>query len=396
MIATSTTPVEATATVVCLTAAVVLLGLERLPSVRARARGVGIVLAGVLVAMAFQPFQPEDMGDYKDFAAGFLSYFGSSVRFQYPLGSGIVHLFYVLAGRGAHGPADAFYGLALLASAVFVLCLGALAASRRFAPSVLRYVAIVLAAGPTLLLFGYHEFGYLPLALIASAVPLALVGLEEDRPLYLVVGAAALGVGTALHGFGLVAVVFVVIVTLVHERRDVQRLTVRLAQVVGAATFGWLVWLPVFLIGLGWDVLAGHSSARPIRPLFHTKVVASEHRFDYAVLSHYGLRDIFLEFVILGVFASAVIVLLPRTRLRQAVLVGTIPIVLFVVFFWPIQGLGNDTDFLGSAFPPLYAVGWLGSRSTRLSRALVAAAAVGQVALLYVVHGHTYVHSQDF
>jgi hypothetical protein len=209
-----------------------------------------------------------------------------------------------------------------------------------------------------------------------------------------VAGAAALGVGAALHGFGLVAVAFLVVVTVAYEWGDVPKLTTRLAQVVGAASFGWLVWIPVYLVGLGWSVVADHAAVRPIRPLFHT--IRAEHSYDYAVFSHIGLRDIFFEFVILGVLASAVVFLLPPDRLRQAIVVATVPIVLFVIFFWPVQGLGNDTDNLGAIFPALYGVAWLTSRFGRLSSILVAALAVGQLALVYVVHGTEFVHARDF
>jgi hypothetical protein len=33
------------------------------------------------------------------------------------------------------------------------------------------------------------------------------------------------------------------------------------------------------------------------------------------------------------------------------VVLAAIPVVLFVAVFWPVQGLGEDTDFLASAFP---------------------------------------------
>jgi hypothetical protein len=257
-------------------------------------------------------------------------------------------------------------------------------------------LAIALAAPPTLLVFGYHEFGYLPDAFMVWGIPLALVGLEEERGTLLVAGAAALGVGAALHGFGLAAIAFLIIVTLVYTWGDLRRLATRLAQVVGAASFGWLIWLPIYLIGLGWKIASSDSSKRPLRPLFHTIRAASEHRYDYAVFSHTGLRDIFFEFVILGVFASVIVFWLPRTRLWWAVVIATIPMILFVILYWPVQGLGNDTDFLGAAFPALYGVGWLTARSRRLPLVLVGALAVGQLALLFVVHGLRFVHGQDF
>ena len=398
MIAASSASLAAAAAV-SLGGAVALLALERLGSRRRCVIGTLVVLAAVLTAMLLEPFHPALMGDYRDFVQSrqaFVGYFGTTMRFQYHLGGAIVRAVDAALGRTAHSPVEAFDVLAGLASVVFIMGLAILAKFKGFSRPVLRYLAIVLAAPPTLLFFGYHEFGYLPDALMVWAIPLALVGLEEERGGLVVAGAAALGVGAALHGFGLVAVGFLGLVTLVYERQDGRQLAVRIAQVAGAAMVGWLAWLPVYFIGFGWTVVSDHADFRPIRPLFHTHAVASAHRFDYAVFSHIGLRDIFFEFVILGVFAAALVLLLPRGRLWEAVVVATVPAVLFVIFFWPIQGLGNDTDFLGSAFPALYGVGWLAARSRRAPAVLVAALAVGQLALLHVVRSILFIHGQDF
>jgi hypothetical protein len=391
--------VTAFAAAAAVTGSLALLVVERAESRRARMLGTWLVLAGVLAVMLAQPFRPSHMGDYADFVPdrhAFLSHFGSSVQFQFQLGGALVHGLDAAFGRTPHSPAQAFDTLARLASFVSVLGLGAFAAWRGYSRRVLRYVAVVLAAPPVLLLFGYHEFGQLPEAMIVWALPLALAGLEEGNAAAVVLGSSALGVGAALHGFGLLAVAFLVFVVAGLYHADADLLVVRLAQVGGAAVTGWLVWIPVYVVGLSWSVVPGHAGARPIRPLFHTRVVASEHRYDYAILSSTGLRDILFEFVILGVVASAVIVGAERGPLWAPVVAATVPLALFVVFFWPIQGLGNDTDFLGSAFPALYGVGWLAARSRRRSLVLAAALVVGQAAMLYVVHGTQFVHAQDF
>jgi hypothetical protein len=389
----------AIASAVSIASALVLWCLAGLSASRTRAIGLVVVLGMTAAAMMAQPFKPARMGDYHDFVqsrGAFESYVGTTVHFQYQLAGTIVYGLDAVFGRTTHSPVKAFDMLARLASFVFVAGLALLALQRRFSARVVRYVAIVLAAPATLLLFGYHEFGYLPDALGVSALPLALIGLEEERNAFVIAGATLLGVGAALHGFGLVAVAFLLLVTLAWEFGEPRRLGTRLAQVIGGAAFGWLVWLALYLVVLGWQVIPDHADFLPIRPLLHTRAVPTVHRYDYAIFSHLGLRDIFFEFVILGVFASAVILFLPGGRLWRAVVAATVPMILFVVFFWPVQGLGNDTDFLGSAFPALYAVGWLTSQSRRGSLVLIAALALGQLALLHVVHGTGFVHAQDF
>src|SRR5207245_915744 len=140
------------------------------------------------------------------------------------------------------------------------------------------------------------------------------------------------------------------------ERKAPRRMLSRLVQIVGGVTFGWLSWLALYFVVLNWSVRPGHADLLPLRPLFHTYPARSLDRYDYAVFSRTGLRDIFFEFVILGVFVSAFVLFAMRGgRLWEAVAVATAPVVLFVIFFWPVQGLGNDTDFLGSAFPSFYA-----------------------------------------
>jgi hypothetical protein len=51
-----------------------------------------------------------------------------------------------------------------------------------------------------------------------------------------------------------------------------------------------------------------------------------------------------------------------RGPAQQALLIATVPVLIFVVWFWPVQGIGNDSDFLGSAFPATYAGAWLIAR----------------------------------
>lgn len=386
---------------VAVAAAVCLVLLAELRESRRRIVGPCLVLLGVLGVMMWQPFQrqPGDMGDYGDFVESkhaFRQHF-EKLQFQFHLGAAMVRGLDAAFGRTAHSPAQAFDTLARLASVAFVLGLLWLLYEHGFSTRVLRYCAIAVVAPATLLLFGYHEFGYLPEAFFAVAIPLAIIGLERRRDSFVIAAAVLLGVGAALHGFGLVAVLFLALVALAWEYPRRRLMATRLAQVAGGVVFGWLSWLALYFIVFNWTVVAGHANEQPLRPLFHTTRSAGYHRFDYAIFSGKGLHEILFEFLILGVFVSAlVLVLLPRDRLWRIVVLASLPILAFVVLWWPVQGLGVDTDFLGAAFPSLYAVAWLASSSRRASLITVAGLALCQAAMLVVVHGHGFQHPQDF
>jgi hypothetical protein len=377
-----------------------LLALARVDDWRKRAYLTFIVLAAVLAVMLAQPFRPHAEGDYSLYVRNredFLERFGSAMQFQYYLSGTIIHWLDEAFGKTAHSPVQAFSTLTRLGSVVFVVGLALFIGFQRYSPRALRYAALVFAAPPTLLLFGYHEFGYLPDAFIVCAIPLIMIGLEADRDSLIVGGSALLGIGSALHGFGLIACVFMFIVVLVYQRKQRDLLLRRLVEVAGGVSIGWLSFLAFLFIGAGLDVVPGNADITRFRPLFHTKMFLAENRYDYAVFSSTGLRDILFEFIILGVFVTIGILFVVRGgRMWEAVVMGTAPVILFVIFFWPVQGLGNDTDFLGAAFPSLYASSWLASRSNRLSLIVAIVLGISQAAMLYVVHGDRFVHSRDF
>ncbi len=378
-----------------------LLVLAQLRNPRWRAAGSCLVLLAMLGAMMWQPFQrqPGDMGDYGEFVESkhaFHENFGE-LQFQYHLGSAIVRGLDNAFGRTKHSPVQAFDTLARLASAAFVLGLLWLLYRHGFASRVVRYCAIAVTAPATLLLFGYHEFGYLPEVFFAVAIPLALVGLEQQRDGLVVAAAVLLGVGAALHGFGLVAASFLLLVALAWEYPRVRAMANRLVQVVGGVAFGWLSWLALYFVVFEWTVGPGHSDELPLRPLFHTTRSDGYGRFDYAVFSGKGLHEILFEFLVLGVFVGAVaLALLPRDRAWRIVALASLPVVVYVVLWWPVQGLGVDTDFLGAAFPALYGIAWLASSSKRASLVAVAGLALCQAAMLIVMHGHGFQHPRDF
>jgi hypothetical protein len=387
---------------VAVAAGICLIVLTEIRSSRWRLIGACLVLLGMLGAMMAQPFQrdPGDMGDYGEFIKDKHTFHENfdELQFQYHLGSAIVRGLNAAFGGTSHSPPKAFDTLARLASVAFVLGLLWLLYHLEFSTRVVRYCAMAVTAPVTLLLFGYHEFGYLPEVFFAVAIPLAIIGLERGRDGFVIAAAVLLGVGAALHGFGLVAAVFLLLVALAWEYPRPRVMATRLVHVVGGVVFGWLSWLALYFIVLKWTVVPGHAHELPLRPLFHTtREVDPYGRFDYAVFSGKGLHEILFEFLILGVFVSAVVIaLLPRDRAWRIVTLTSLPVFLFAVLWWPVQGIGVDTDFLGAAFPSLYAIAWLASASKRVSLIAVIGLALCQVAMLIVVHGHGFQHPRDF
>jgi hypothetical protein len=350
---------------VALGIAAVMLGGSLLTDRRRRAGLALASLAALLVLMLRLSLHLKvPMGDYDNFVEDrghFEGYFVDAVAFQFHLGGAIVRLLYDAFGATSHSPVQAFDGLARIAAVLFVLGLGLFALRERCSARVLRYAALAIAIPTTLLFFGYHEFGHLPAAFDVVAVPLALVGLEQRRrPLVIAAGALA-GVGAALHGFGLVALGFMVVLVAAYLWKDEAARSAlgRSLPAVAAAAglLGWLIWLPMYLIGAGWTIEPGHSDFNPLRPLLHSRYV--EHRIEKPILSGSVIGELGWELAVTGAALVLVAAWLVHGPARQALLIGTVPVLVFVIWFWPLQGIGNDSDFLGSAFPAAYAAAWL-------------------------------------
>jgi hypothetical protein len=332
------------------------------------------------------------MGDYANFVEDrhhFHKYFGESVSFQYHLGGALVHGLDAAFGSRSGSPVQAFDALARIAAVLFALSLGLFALNQRWSARALRYVALAVAVPTTLLFFGYHEFGHLPAAVDVAAVPLALVGLEQRRPGLVVVSGALAGVGCALHGFGLVALAFLVVLTACYLWRDREaRGSLGRSLPLGVAAAGvltWLVCLPIYLIGFSWSVDPGHSDVRPLRPLLHADYVAHSHRIDKPILSTAVIGEIGWELAVTGAALVLLAGWFARGPSRSALLLATVPVLLFVIWFWPVQGIGNDSDFLGSAFPATYAAAWLIARDTKASVLAFLTLLAGNIAIAHVL-----------
>ncbi len=58
----------------------------------------------------------------------------------------------------------------------------------------------------------------------------------------------------------------------------------------------------------------------------------------------------------------------------------TLPSTVFSIAFWPVQGMGQDTDLLVAAFPAFYALAWVCAhepRRTTIAAALLVSAHMG-------------------
>jgi hypothetical protein len=356
-----------------------------------------VVLLALMLRLSLHLSVP--MGDYSNFVESrhnFKRYFGDRVNFQFHLGGAIVHELDAAFGADSGSPAAAFAALARLAAGLFVVSLAAFAAQMRWTSHVVRYVALAIAVPTTLLLFGYHEFGHLPAALDAVAVPLALVGLETKRRSYLYTAGLLAGVGSAFHGFGLIALAFIVVLTGVYIWQDEGARNVlgrgMPASVAVAGVLGWLVWLPIYLIGPSWSIEPGHSDVRPLRPFLHAHYVEHAHRIAKPILSTSVVTEIGWELAVTGAALVLLAAWYARGPARSAVLVAAAPILLFLIWFWPVQGLGNDSDFLGSAFPPTYAAAWILARRFKPSALALLILVAGNVAIAHVLRW-PFVHS---
>jgi hypothetical protein len=104
------------------------------------------------------------------------------------------------------------------------------------------------------------------------------------------------------------------------------------------------------------------------------------------------IGEIGWELAVTGAALVLLVAWFERGTSRAALLVATAPIFLFLVWFWPVQGLGNDSDFLGSAFPPTYAAAWMLARRFRpavlgLLILIAGNAAIAHVLTWPFVHG---------
>jgi hypothetical protein len=360
-------------------AALALLLAAALDDVRRRrARGVLAVLAFALAAYAL-PLSPEsiDMGDsdtYTSSQKSFESYAGvRDIRYEAHLSYAILGRIYGVLGQSETAPVRALDLLTWIATAWFVLSALGIGFLERWSPQVLRYLGLVLMAPSALLFFGYRELGYLSLSV--AAFPLFARGVKAGAP-RLEASALLMGVGAALHGFGLLSLAGSCLAALASRASWRERAWTVL-RVIAWGTAAYVGWIAVYLIVLNLPVTQGHADAIPWRPWLVDRVVGD--RVNAAILSATGMRDLLFTAWVVG---APLLVLVARLRQEhrdevRLALCYAVPSVAFAIAFWPIQGLGAEMDLVVAAFPAFYALAWLCAldrRATSAAAALLASA----------------------
>jgi hypothetical protein len=324
------------------------------------------------------------MGDYTTYTedrAHFRDYFGYEVvRFHFHLGGFALNLLDRALGATASSPETAFLLLSWLAGVVFLAGASAVAILEGWTPHVMRYTGLVMAAPVSLSFFGYRELGYLSLS--AAAFPLLVRGFTAPgiprRMTCLASAAVVQGLRAALYGFGLVSLGGSLLTTLAAQGPLRLRLQ-RFSTVFVWGFSAYLIWLLVYLLILGLEIVPGHASGIPFRSLLEPYV--AENRHVAPILSARGLRDVGLESLVVGV--PMLVLGLAVTRdaaLRRIAGVFAVSSVIVLLLFWPAQGIGVDVDAVFAVFPAFFAGAWLCARNVK-----IASVALGTLAIAHGV-----------
>ncbi|MBM3817731.1 MAG: hypothetical protein FJW14_01760 [Acidimicrobiia bacterium] len=288
------------------------------------------------------------------------------------------HLSYALLGRLDHlggatteSPVRAQIVLARAASAWFLICALAVAALERWSPMIVRYVALAVLAPSALLYLGWREVGYM--SLNVAAYPLLARGLR-DGGWRLEAGGVLAGLGAAFHALGLVSIIGGWLAALAARARAADRVG-RLLRIAAWGTAAYLGWIAVYIVVLKLPIVLGHAERFPWRPLFVDDV--SQGRVNAAIFSAIGARDLAMTAWVVGAPLLLVAVSLWREHADEVrmALAYTLASAVFVICFWPIQGLNEEMDLLVAAFPALYALAWVwahDARRTNIAAALLA------------------------
>jgi hypothetical protein len=347
-----------------------------------RSVAIAALLMTAVLAYAF-PIEPSlvrmgDLGTYTASQQAFESNAGvTHIRYEAHLSHAILGRIYDFLGRTPDSPSRAFDLLIRGATAWFVLSALAIGVVERWSPLVVRYLGLALLAPAALLYFGYRELGYL--SVNVAAFPLLARGLQYGTA-RLEAGSILFGFGAALHGFGLLSLVGSWIAALAARAPFVERVRLVLRSAAWG-TAAYLGWIAVYVIVLKFPVVLGHAEYIPWRPWLVDQVSSEQNRINVAIFSATGGRDLLFTAWVVGAPLLAVAGSLWR-RYRDEVRVAlcyAAPSTMFVIFFWPIQGLGVEMDLLVAAFPALYALAWVCAhdpRRTAIAAALLVSAHV--------------------
>ena len=350
-------------TVLLLAAALLLAGARAVRrSVRAAVTLAALVLVGI-AALSLPVDAQLHMGDSDMYTASrerFERDFNDeNVGFESHLSVRVIRWLDRRVG-GDTSPAVALTLLSRAATGWFLMMLLAAAAVDRFSPQALRYLALAAAAPASVMYFGYLEVGYL--SLTPAVFPLVMQGLQGRRG-RLEAGALLAGLGAALHGFGLLSIIGTVAAALTARAAFWTRIGLA-GRALAFASTAYLGWIFIYVVAQKLTILPSDAGEIPWRSM--TETVLQQSLVNWAVLSPRGALEIAAAAWMVGVpLAIAAFAGGLRDAPWRPVLAFTIPSLVFLCGFWPIQGLAVEADLLVAAFPAVYALSWLAARSPR-------------------------------
>ena len=277
------------------------------------------------------------------------------IRFEIHLSHAIFLGLDRVFGRAEDAPVRAQVTLARAAATWFVVSSLLVGLLERWSPTALRYLGLALLSPSALMYFGWREVGYL--AMNIATFPLLVRGLAGIGGRLEVAGVLA-GLGAALHGFGVLSLAGSGIAACAARAPLVER-AARVLRLAAWGTTFYLGWLAVYVIVMNASVVPGDAAAIPWRHWLVDGVRGD--RVNPAILSAAGGRDLLMTAWVVGVPLLLVAASLWRRYPDQArsAFWYSLPSVLFVVFFWPVQGLTEEMDLVFAAFPALYALCWV-------------------------------------
>jgi len=359
---------------------------------RRRMMAAAVLMVAAAMAFAVPLRQPITMGDSHTYVGTrrlFEEYSGvHRIRAEAHLSHAILGRLDAWYGRTEGSPAQALRTLTWGATALFFVAAAGVGVLERWSPFVLRYLGLVLLAPTALLYFGYQELGYL--SLNVAAFPLLARGLRTGGRALETSGVLS-GMGAALHGFGLLSLAGAGLAALGGGAPPTDRLR-RAVRLGTSGLVAYLWWVPLYAVVLQLPMTSGHAASIPLRPWFAD--VFSEARVNAAILSRTGARDLLFTGWVDGVPLVAIAASLWRRypdEVRTALLYA-VPSTVFLVVFWPVQGLGLDMDLVLAAFPALYALAWVCARDTRTATTAAVVLASAHFAFWRIVMGDDFVN----
>jgi hypothetical protein len=357
----------------------VLLSGARIHNERQRQTLAVAALLAVGIAACVFPVSPSllrmaDSATYTKNRVNFETSIGKGeVPFENHLTIALLAKTYPAFGPREDAPERTFRALTRVATAWFVICALAIGVVERWSPQVVRYLALAVLAPSTLMYFGHRDFAYL--SLNVAAFPLLAHGISSGSK-RLEAGSALSGLGAALHAFGLLSLVGAWLGALV-VRAPIGERVERILRIAAWGTAAWVGWLAIYMIVLNLGVATSHADSGSWRPLLVDEV---GNRLNVAIFSRAGARDILVSGWVVGVPILVVAASLWKQHRDQVslMLCYAIPSVLFLIFYWPPQGLGVDTGHLVGTFPAMFAAAWLCARQQRHTT----------VAALLLISGH--------